>query len=161
MSARRGFTFLEMVVTLSVILLLSSLMIPVMARSREAARRSSCASNLRQAMTAAHLYAHDFGGRLPSDFDALDPYLKNQGVLRCPSQPGAPGVIGPPASRWTSYSLHTGLTNDDAGAIAVMQDAEPWHMDGLNIVLLDGQVRWFKAAEAPPLGMRPAMEAMQ
>ena len=67
MRTRTGFTFLELIVSLSLIMALVALLFPVFARTRESARRTSCGSNLHQIATACHLYAMDNGGLLPPD----------------------------------------------------------------------------------------------
>jgi prepilin-type processing-associated H-X9-DG protein len=147
-----GFTFLEMVLSLSLILILCAMLLPLMAGGREAARRTACESNLKQLTTAAHLYAQDYGGNLPASLDAAQPYIKNYGVQRCPSQPGPSARAStPPPPDWSSYLYRGGLSNDDAGVIPLLRDRDSWHGDGLNVGLLDGRVRWFKAADAPAL----------
>ena len=81
MRSRTGFTFLELVVTLTLILTLVALLLPVFAHSRESARRISCESNLRQIVTAAHLYAQDNNGKMPVDIawtDELRTVLKQR-----------------------------------------------------------------------------------
>ncbi len=55
-SYRRGFTVVELVVTLSIIGLLVSLLAPAVQNARESARRIACQSNLRQMALAVHQY---------------------------------------------------------------------------------------------------------
>ncbi|WP_166820968.1 DUF1559 family PulG-like putative transporter [Thalassoroseus pseudoceratinae] len=57
-SWRHGFTILELLVVLAVIGILLALLIPAVQSAREAARKTSCASNLRQQGIALHNY-HD------------------------------------------------------------------------------------------------------
>jgi prepilin-type N-terminal cleavage/methylation domain-containing protein len=56
---KRGFTLVELIVVMALILTLIALLLPFCKTAREAARRSQCMSNLHQ-LTAAYLsYAHD------------------------------------------------------------------------------------------------------
>jgi len=60
----RGFTLLEMLITISIIGVLLAVLLPAVQASREAARRTQCAGNLRQIGIAIHGY-HDSFRRLP------------------------------------------------------------------------------------------------
>jgi prepilin-type N-terminal cleavage/methylation domain-containing protein len=58
-SGRKGFTLVELLIALGIIIALLGLFIPMLARAREESRRTQCLSNLRQ-LTAAWLnYAGD------------------------------------------------------------------------------------------------------
>lgn len=54
--SRRGYTVVELIVTLSIIGLLISLLAPALQSARESARKSACRNNLRQLALAVHQY---------------------------------------------------------------------------------------------------------
>ena len=54
-----GFTLIELLVVIAIIAILAAILFPVFGRARENARRSSCASNIRQLGLAAMQYTQD------------------------------------------------------------------------------------------------------
>src|SRR5438045_6110707 len=56
-NCRRGFTLIELLVVIAIIAILAGLILPVLARARESARRTSYAANLAQLGKAMYMYA--------------------------------------------------------------------------------------------------------
>jgi prepilin-type N-terminal cleavage/methylation domain-containing protein len=65
---RCGFTLIELLAVIAIIALLSAILFPVFAGAHEAARRTTCLSNLRQLATAHHLYVQEYDEVLPAWF---------------------------------------------------------------------------------------------
>ncbi len=66
---KRGFTLIEMLIVIVIIAILAAILFPVFASARENARRSACASNLKQLAMAFTQYANDYNERLPGATD--------------------------------------------------------------------------------------------
>ena len=60
-----GFTIIELLVTISIVAILMSIMMPGFRAARESANRIQCSSNLRQIGLAIYLYAFQNGEHLP------------------------------------------------------------------------------------------------
>jgi prepilin-type N-terminal cleavage/methylation domain-containing protein/prepilin-type processing-associated H-X9-DG protein len=105
-----GFTLIELLVVIAIIAILAAILFPVFAQAREAARKTTCTSNLKQIGTSLAMYQTDYDGKMFSS-GALDPtsaadgnnlvrmlqgglpyllnpYSKNTQMFRCPSDPG-------------------------------------------------------------------------
>ncbi|MDD3927683.1 MAG: type II secretion system protein [bacterium] len=92
---RKGFTLIELLVVIAIIALLAATLFPVFSRAREKGRQATCLSNLKQLGLAHTMYMSDWDGYAcpyyqggsPAKywFNLLDPYIKNNDILFCPS----------------------------------------------------------------------------
>ncbi len=113
---RRAFTLIELLVVIAIIAILAAILFPVFAQARDKARQTACLSNQKQMGNAIMMYSQDYDEILPAtgwqgpctvpnttttndngfygfySFPlAIQPYVKNFGVLVCPSDTSGAG----------------------------------------------------------------------
>lgn len=74
-SGRRGFSLIELLVSISIIAMLIGILLPALPRARDAARRAACAVNMRSVGQAIELYKNQYREVFPKAKYMPDPWL--------------------------------------------------------------------------------------
>lgn len=155
LATEHGVTLVEILVVIALIAILAGVLFPLLSTSRENARTTSCANNLRQLHTAYSLYTADFGfippyqNRQGAGFSkghglrevsvpdrcadlvrALQPYTTTPGLWFCPADRYARTNSEAAAIRHRYASYSVGLFGSWLGYRELGEPGTPITMDG-------------------------------
>jgi prepilin-type N-terminal cleavage/methylation domain-containing protein len=156
MQNRRAFTLIEVLVAVSIITVLIAMLIPSIARSREAARSVVCRANFSEWSKAMLMYTQQFNGYLPYEsrpnpadpaergrvcwFDAADRYFKS--TDSDPKVKICPTVARDDPNRDESYRMNAKLaeTNVLSPYYRPYRRVDDLKMPHSTVLLFDGDV---------------------
>lgn len=132
MIRNKAFTLIELLVVIAIIAILAAILFPVFAQAKEAAKKTACLSNTKQANNAFQLYLQDYDDTCPSiaQYDwwqVVYPYVKNYNVFLCPDRsdgnPNDASLVAAfgRAGNYPGYGYNWGPLNTRGGGILLQQ----------------------------------------
>ena len=155
----RGFTLVEILVVVGIIVALAALIIPLSRTMVAKSRQAACLGNLRQIAIGVESYLQDHNGTMPNlaagrksrseDImvmeNTLNVYLENEDVFHCPedetlfAESGSSYLWNSTQSNRNREQLMFFNIQGDPSRVPIVTDKEAWHPgeSGVNILYAD------------------------
>jgi len=143
----KGFTLIELLVVIAIIGILAGILLPVLSRARESARKTQCMSNVKQIGMGLIMYANENSETFPSSTATnpamaslnllYDTYISDNKVFNCPSDTSVTAALNAGMSVSTSggteaftqtqcsYGYDRSHTQADDADVALLADRPP------------------------------------
>lgn len=141
---RIGFTLIELLIVVAIIGLLVAILIPALSGAKAYSRDVACGVNLKDLVTAFHLYAGNNNDYLPDDAgeemwdELLFDYVSGYAIFQCPSD-----LEGLKEEHNLSYTWRGSFEVDDPEAALSGRQLSEIHKPGL-IMVFDEFPNWHK-----------------
>lgn len=160
-SDRNGFSTLDLLVTLGIVIILCALLLPGLNNAKERARKVKCQGVLHQVYVTTMLYASEHEDHMPS----WGLFFKSNSVPpRCPSARTRLSPIEYGGYSWSPFPFGATNTLDQIQRNASMwmaSDKMPWHdpkrtrepdrfwTGRVNMLFADGHLEWLRLTTPP------------
>jgi len=173
----RAFTFVELLIVVAVIAVLTALLLPALIQSKEAGRSTGCLGNLHQIGLSLQIYVQDNQNMLPVMYDrSTNSLFTNRpamNVVLAPSVGGSSNIFRCPSDKQhlfeltgSSYAWNVLLNGQDADHLMIMTnrypltqifvvfDKEKFHLTrgaarAINYLYADGHIRNLMEMQVP------------
>ncbi|MDX1935233.1 MAG: DUF1559 domain-containing protein [Capsulimonadales bacterium] len=150
---RKAFTLIELLVVIAIIAILAAILFPVFAQAREKARQTMCLSHSKEMGLSVMMYVQDYDETYPKGYYYelsgptagrrvqwayyVQPYVKNEAMFVCPSDPnptpvatssGYPDLSVPALSYIPNYAV---MPAHDGGQVSIAAIGTP-----ANVIIL-------------------------
>jgi prepilin-type N-terminal cleavage/methylation domain-containing protein/prepilin-type processing-associated H-X9-DG protein len=151
-----GFTLIELLVVIAIIAILAAILFPVFAKAREAARKATCQTHLKEMGLAFKMYMDENFDTVPSPLAVatrqssgymtyLDPFVKNKQIKNCPSDTTATAAT-------SSYYIRGAIDSSNAAMTTPWKETDfNWPAEQM-VMFERGSFHWGNATIPPVAG---------